>query len=447
LLTNIAARKAATDATIKESTQKAAEYQREQEARKLVADTLANISSGEYKNPGSQIEDPELEKEKAITANYGSILDTLKGANFSNRGPVQPGKTDAATNKALMDAVGKSGLDNASLAVLNRKPEEYFRAQTGQYSDVPVQKEVMADYEKQQELGGKWAAAEKKAEEDRAFRAGESEKDRQLRLEIAGMNRDNNKGKGQLFPDTPEGEQDLNDYVDRIADGDAAPDMKDLSSRGVAGAQARMRAQALMKKKYPEINLQQEITANAYWNNPNNQRQRQTMDVVTEQLPNLVKASEELKRLGMPFLDRKTLEARRATGDVAAANYLAALTVTVEDVAKGVAGGNSLTDDQLKLANEIIYKGGTPDQVIGLAGQIQKGVDSRKMTMYRRGGLQAKKYAEQDPWLSDAIRERIVSGKYDEPKEGVAESSALPEDKAKRLAELRAKKAAGTLGK
>jgi hypothetical protein len=309
------------------------------------------------------------------------------------------------------------------------------KTRTGLLSDVgglalahsPTMEKAFATTEKQDTADAMAAekeqgriAAENKQAQDQAFEMGKTRYVQGQENYRSGLSAKNKQAQSGVFPNTPEGEQDLNDYIDRVASGDASPDMKDLSSRGVQGAHAKMQAQRLFKEKYSNINLQQEITANAYWNNPKNQQQRQVMDVVSEQLPKLVEASNELKRLNVPFIDRKTMEARRATGDVTAAKYLAALAVTVEDVAKGVAGGNALTDDQLKLANQIIYKGGTPEQVAILAQEIQNGIDSRKMTMYKRGGLQAKKYAEQDPWLSDNIREKIISGTYNEKKEGVS---------------------------
>ena len=116
-------------------------------ARTSVGDTLSSISSGDYRNPDTQIADPELEKEKAITANYGGILNAV-----NNRvGPPQPGVSDTAANKSLIDTVGLAGLGKIKTDIQNRQPADYFRAQTGAYSDQPVQKEVMSDFEAQAE--------------------------------------------------------------------------------------------------------------------------------------------------------------------------------------------------------------------------------------------------------------------------------------------------------
>ena len=220
--------------------------------------------------------------------------------------------------------------------------------------------------------------------------------------------------KGKIFSNTEDGNNMLEDYVDRIYNGEANPDMKDLSTRGVAGANARLQAQSKMKELHPEFDIEKEKTAYSFWNNPKNLQQRNAMDVVSEQIPKLIEAAKGLKASGLPVFDRATLEARRATGDVNAANYLAAFTATIEDVAKATAGGNAVTNDQLSLANNLLYKGGTTDQTIALAQQIQNAVDSRKLVQYVRGGLQAKKYAAADPFLDDDTREKIISGQIKE---------------------------------
>jgi hypothetical protein len=137
-------------------------------AQSAVGDTLSSISSGDYRNPDTQIADPELEKEKAITANYGGILNAV-----NNRvGPPQPGVSDTAANKSLIDTVGLAGLGKMKTDIQNRQPADYFRAQTGAYSDQPVQKEVMSDFEKQAEM-------KQKADET----AAENEKNRQAKHE------------------------------------------------------------------------------------------------------------------------------------------------------------------------------------------------------------------------------------------------------------------------
>jgi hypothetical protein len=190
------------DQIARKNTAEDAATARSNAARTAVSDTLSNISSGDYRNPDTQIEDTELEKEKAITSNYGGILNAV-----NNRvGPQQPGGNTAA-NKNLIDTVGLAGLGKLKTDIQNRQPGDYFRAQTGAYSDQPVQKEVMSDFEKQAELAGAQAAAEKKAEEDRAFRYGESEKDRQARLDAAKLAAGDKEEKNNLQLSTKESQQ------------------------------------------------------------------------------------------------------------------------------------------------------------------------------------------------------------------------------------------------
>ncbi len=139
-----------------------------------LADSLKNVQSGNYNNPDTQIADPELEKEKAITANYGPIL-----AMANNRvGPQQPGGNTAA-NKNLLDTVGNAGLESVKKAVMNRSPAEYLRGNVGQYADVPAVKETMSDLEKQEELKTTQAATAAQKEADRL----QKEKDLQAGFE------------------------------------------------------------------------------------------------------------------------------------------------------------------------------------------------------------------------------------------------------------------------
>jgi hypothetical protein len=147
-----------------------------------LADSLASITSGDYRNPDTQIADPELEKEKAITANYGGILGAVK-----NRPSPLNSANSTAANRNLIDTVGQVGLDQQRGMIQNRSPVEFVRGKVGQYSDVPAVKETLADFEKQAEMKATADAAKAKAEEDRTFRAGESEKDRQARLDAAGL--------------------------------------------------------------------------------------------------------------------------------------------------------------------------------------------------------------------------------------------------------------------
>jgi hypothetical protein len=388
----------------------------------IEADNLRQKSATDLAN-SARVESTKLSPVIAEgLANYQGAQSTFAGRPDSSQF-VGPGATEdplAYIENSAIAPVGAAMMKNEDLGRMS--PLAALSNQPWNASDLKSAEEGRQLY------GGLQKADEDAAKAEEAKY--QKEQDRLNRRDIAALSAGNRKNKNAIFDDTPEGEQDLNDYVDRVASGDASPDMKDLASRGAVGASARLKAQALFKKKYPELNLQQEVSAYAYWNNPKNQNQRQVMDVVSEQLPNLVEAANELKATGIPYLDRKTLEARRAAGDVAAAKYLAAFTVTVEDVAKGVAGGNALTDDQLKLANQIIYKGGTPEQIEVLAKEIQAGVDSRKMTMYKRGGIQARKYAEEDPWLSEDIKKRILSGDFKEAKGGSAgPAAATPGEK------------------
>jgi hypothetical protein len=162
--------------------------------------------------------------------------------------------------------------------------------------------------------------------------------------------------------------------------------------------------------QYGDFNVNQAQGDRKYWNSNPTRKQLQVMNVVTEQLPKLKEASAQMKRLGIPALDATGIKALAAKGDVSAAEYIAASTASVEDVAKAISGGNALTDDQLKLAGRLIPPGATPAQLDKVINQIEAAVDSRKATVYQQGGIYGKIAAKNDPWLSEEIRQRIMNG-------------------------------------
>jgi hypothetical protein len=84
----------------------------------------------------------------------------------------------------------------------------------------------------------------------------------------------------------------------------------------------------------------------------------------------------------------------------------------VEDIAKAIAGGNAITDDQLKLAQRMVPIGATASQLEKISRQIQSAVDSRKMTVYEQGGVYGKIAAKDDPWLDENSRKKILGGDY-----------------------------------
>ena len=194
-----------------------------------------------------------------------------------------------------------------------------------------------------------------------------------------------------------------------ISEGHADPTMADLTGRG-GMAVLKPYIEQELSDKYPEFNVNQAQGDRKYWNSNPTRKQLQVMNVVTEQLPKLKDASAQMKRLGIPALDATGIKALAAKGDVNAAEYIAASTASVEDVAKAISGGNALTDDQLKLAGRLIPPGATPAQLDKVISQIEKAVDSRKATVYQQGGIYGKIAAKNDPWLSEDIRQRILSG-------------------------------------
>jgi hypothetical protein len=215
-------------------------------------------------------------------------------------------------------------------------------------------------------------------------------------------------GKMGMMGTLPDGAQQLvKRQAKLIAEGHASPEMTELTARS-GMANLRPYVEQELADNYPEFNISQASGDRKYWNSQQTRKQLQVMNVVSEQLPKLREASTEMKRLGIPVLDKKGIEALSATGNVDAANYIAASTATVEDIGKAIAGGNAITDDQLRLAQRIIPPGASPEQLDKVAQQIQGAVNSRKLTVYAQGGVYGKVAAKNDPWLDDDTRSKII---------------------------------------
>jgi hypothetical protein len=207
----------------------------------------------------------------------------------------------------------------------------------------------------------------------------------------------------------------LNTYqqslVDRqakmIMNGVADPEMKDLSGRG-GMANLKPHIESVLQDQ--GFDLQNAQGDRKYWTSPKVKQQMQVMNVVTEQLPKLLAAADQMKRLGIPVLDKPGVQALAKSGNVDAARYVGASAIEVEDIAKAMSSGNAFTDKQQELSSKIIPLGSTPDQMVALAKQLQDAVNSRKVTVYQQGGTYGKMAAKNDPYLDDATRQRILGG-------------------------------------
>lgn len=206
----------------------------------------------------------------------------------------------------------------------------------------------------------------------------------------------------------PGGQNKIDSYVEALYRGDADPSLKDLSTR--SGGSQRIDVINRMSELHPEFNFSQAVGDRTYWNNQTTKKQLQVMNVVSEQLPKLLQASAEMKRLNIPMLDKKGIEILNASGNTDAANYIGASVASVEDIAKAIAGGNAITDDQLKLAQRMVPMGATPAQLEKIAKQIAVAVDSRKATVYRQGGIYGKNAAKTDPYLDESVKQEILGG-------------------------------------
>jgi hypothetical protein len=194
---------------------------------------------------------------------------------------------------------------------------------------------------------------------------------------------------------SPQQQEFVKNIADNVVKGNIDPSLNDLPQRG---GQAGMKVYIMqdIANRYPDFNP---VLANGslkYWNDKMTKRQLQVMDVVDEQLPVLQKAITLMKQNGIQKMNDAVVGMLAQSGNVNASNYIAASTVSVEDIAKAIAGGGSITDDQLTMANRLIPRGATVGQMEAILKQIKSGVTSRKTSVYKQGGIYGKIAAQND---------------------------------------------------
>jgi len=227
---------------------------------------------------------------------------------------------------------------------------------------------------------------------------------------------------------TPAESFNVEAYIKEIENGHADPGMSDLTTRGVEGAKARIQVLQRWNELHPETPLQALKGKRAYWNNDKTQRQLQVMNVVSEQMPVLLQAANDMERGGIPSLNKLITVSGYAAGNPEVAAFLTAHTASIEDIAKAIAGGNaSPTNEQLALAERLLPKNATPAQMRAGVAQIINGVNSRKYTVYRQGGLYGKLAARDDEFLKQtpALWEKITGEKLTDGQE-INNAAAAP---------------------
>jgi len=227
---------------------------------------------------------------------------------------------------------------------------------------------------------------------------------------------------------TPESAFNVDGYIKEIENGHADPGMSDLTTRGVEGAKARIQVLQRWNELHPETPLQALKGKRAYWNSDKTQRQLQVMNVVSEQMPVLLQAADDMERLGVPSLNKLFTVLDYASGNPEVAAFLTAHTASIEDIAKAIAGGNaSPTNEQLALAERLLPMNATPSQMRAGVAQIVNGVNSRKYTVYRQGGLYGKLAARDDEFLKQtpALWEKITGEKLTDGQE-INNAAAAP---------------------
>ena len=335
--------------------------QRATQARTAVGDTLSKISSGDFRNPDTQIEDPELVKEQAITAA------TAPNSPYGNapvpalfNGPAAPSAQAAMTaNRDTLDTVGLGGLAKAKTDIQNRSPAQFFRGQTGAYSDQPVQKGVMSDFEKQDEL-------KQKADETAAQRiADQTQHDKDLQttfqnqktlkgMEIQGQKDVADlKNKGGDASDIQPGSGE-DKIADQLASGKITFDQMIKIYPGFSkNATKREAILELATQKNPNFNPAQQMQEYKWSNNPGAIKTIAAANNAMSNIDKVVEVSDLWKRSGSPAMNNLLKETQFQLGDRNVSNIKELQTAVGDEVA-GVLGYGTSSDLKTKLGIDLM---------------------------------------------------------------------------------------------
>lgn len=197
--------------------------------------------------------------------------------------------------------------------------------------------------------------------------------------------------------------------VDRILRGKEDPTqaVTNLNKRGAGVAPVQYVENRLAEEGFSSVDAKAKIT---YWTNYKTQNVIQQTNNLMGQLPQLRAAVQKMRRLGVPAIDQHGIELMKQAGDVDAANLIANYVATQEDIAKVTAGGNALTDEQLALAGRIFNQGANLAQAESQINALVGINNARKAAVYSQAGIYGKYAAQDDPYLPEDIKLKILNG-------------------------------------
>ena len=213
--------------------------------------------------------------------------------------------------------------------------------------------------------------------------------------------------KGQTIQQPTQGEF----YAAKMLKGDAPPDFSFVKGRGQDNQIVINDIWANLQKMDPNFSPALAQADYKYWTTPKTKQQRQAIDAFVGLAQKAKEGADEFKNSGIKLINGAILRARLAAGDVGAAKYISQMGVLVEDLGKAVAGGNAMTDDQLKFASSILAKDYTPDQLKAAIDMALTGAMERKYSIYSQSGIYGRNNAVDDPFLTDDIRDAIINGR------------------------------------
>jgi hypothetical protein len=227
---------------------------------------------------------------------------------------------------------------------------------------------------------------------------------------------------GEVDPTAVKRNPGLETIVDQIQNGFISPQMISAEVKNRASG-ARETTYVMNRLKQDNFNPQEATVAYKFWSQPKTQTTIMNTNNLMNQLPQLQAAIEKVHRLGIPFIDQSAIEALKASGDVNAAQLIANVTATTEDLGRITSGGNAVTNDQLALAGKLFKAGDTPAQAAVEIKTIMGINNARKAAVYAQSGIYGRLAAQKDPFLPADIKQRIANG---EQMEGPKDTNQIP---------------------
>ena len=241
--------------------------------------------------------------------------------------------------------------------------------------------------------------------------------DQTMQQQLLGMRLDMLKGSKGKFPPIPGNPEPTQGqfYAYKMIKGDAPPDFSFVKGRGQDNQIVVNDIYSELQKMDPNFSPSMAMSDYKYWTSAKTKQQRQAIDAFVTLAAKAKEATDKYKRLPAKMLNRPFMSVAKEIGDVETARYISQLGVLTEDLGKAVAGGNAMTDDQLKFATRILSQDYTPAQFEAAIDAALSGALERKHTIYAQGGVYGRNNARTEDasfWPGpegEQIRQNIIN--------------------------------------